>query len=94
MNRILMAAAVALVSGAPLAFAASGEAVNNADLSTLHCANLKQEYSANATPESSAARQLADQKAESMCKQNKDHDTIGMRDDRREPSPARILVIR
>jgi len=73
MNRILMAAAAALVLGAPLAFAANSGLPNPADLTTKHCSYLDQQFS-NAKYKTEAAKQVAEEKAEALCRQDKDRD--------------------
>jgi len=66
-----MAAAVLLVSGAPLAFAMPNPTdMTTAALTTEHCANLEQDFSSLKFPNESA-KQAAEQKAESMCRQDK-----------------------
>jgi hypothetical protein len=71
MNRILMAAAVLLVSGAPLAFAMPNPTdMTTSELTTEHCANLEQDFSSLKFP-SESAKQAAEQKAESVCRQDK-----------------------
>ena len=71
MNRILMAAAVLLVSGAPFAFAMPNPTdMTTSELTTEHCANLEQDFSILKFP-SESAKQVAEQKAESVCRQDK-----------------------
>jgi hypothetical protein len=71
MNRIVMAAAVLLVSGAPLAFAMPNPTdMTTSALTTEHCANLEQDFSSLKFPNESA-KQVAEQKAESVCRQDK-----------------------
>ena len=71
MNRIVMAAAVLLVSGAPLAFAVPNPTdMTTSALTTEHCANLEQDFSSLKFP-SESAKQAAEQKAESVCRQDK-----------------------
>ena len=71
MNRIVMAAAVLLVSGAPLAFAMPNpNDMTTSALTTEHCANLEQDFSSLKFPNESA-KQVAERKAESVCRQDK-----------------------
>jgi hypothetical protein len=71
MNRILMAAAVLLVSGAPFAIAMPNPTdMTTSELTTEHCANLEQDFSSLKFPNKSA-RQAAEQKVESVCRQDK-----------------------
>src|SRR5262245_50691937 len=71
MNRIVMAAAVLLVSGAPLALAMPNPTdMTTSELTTEHCANLEQDFSSLKFPNESA-KQVAEQKAESVCRQDK-----------------------
>ena len=71
MNRILMAAAVLLVSGAPFAFAMPNVTdMTTSELTTEHCPNLEQEFASLKFPNESAKR-VAEQKAESVCRQDK-----------------------
>jgi hypothetical protein len=71
MNRILMAAAVLVVSGAPLALAMPNPTdMTTSELTTEHCPNLEQDFSSLKFP-SESARQAAVQKAESVCRQDR-----------------------
>lgn len=92
MNRMLMAAAVVLISSAPLAFAATGVDTSNADAFTRHCANIDQQFSSEMRHQPAAAKQMAEEKADSMCRENHDHDKVGMNENR-DHSP-RLLVLR
>jgi hypothetical protein len=74
MNRILMATAIALVAGTPLAFAKTGP-ISNADLTTLHCSRVEQDFAHDrAAYKSEAAFQVAEEKALSLCRQDRDHE--------------------
>jgi hypothetical protein len=70
MNRILMAAAVALVSSAPLAFAAASTNLSNAALTTGHCSYVDQEFP-QTTFKSDAARQNVQEAAMSLCREDR-----------------------
>ena len=71
MKKILMAAAIALVAGTPLAFAKT-EPISQSDLTSLHCHNVAQDFARNrAAYKSESAFQVAEQKAESLCRQDK-----------------------
>ncbi|HEV8390059.1 MAG TPA: hypothetical protein VGQ35_09465 [Dongiaceae bacterium] len=74
MNRILMAAAVLMVSATPLAFAAASGSttgtMSSAYLTTEHCPNLDQQFSTERF-KSESARQVAEEKAEALCRQDK-----------------------
>jgi hypothetical protein len=74
MNRILMATAIALVAATPLAFAKT-EPISNANLTTLHCSRVEQDFARDrAAYKSETAFQVAEEKALSLCRQDKDHD--------------------
>jgi hypothetical protein len=71
MNRILTAAAVLLVLGAPLALAMPNPTdMTTSELTTEHCANLAQDFSSLKFPNLSA-RQVAEQKAYAVCRQDR-----------------------
>jgi hypothetical protein len=75
MNKILMAAAIVLVAGTPLAFAKT-EPISNASLTTLHCSRVEQDFARDrAAYKSESAFQVAEEKALSLCRQDKDHDS-------------------
>jgi hypothetical protein len=68
MNKVLIAATIAMVSGTSLAFAKS-EPISNADLTTLHCSRVGQQFSNDRSAyKSEAAFQVAEQKALSLCR--------------------------
>jgi hypothetical protein len=91
MNRIVMAAAVLLVSGAPLAFAMPNPSdMTTSALTTEHCANLEQDFSSLKFPNESA-KQVAEQKAESVCRQDK-HKNGGVEWASRTKPTSLILV--
>ena len=73
MNKIPMAAAVALVLGSPLAFAANNSLPSPADMTTLHCANIETPSPINdsAKSYSSARKQTAEEEAMSLCRQDR-----------------------
>jgi|SoiMethySBSTD1v2_1073268.scaffolds.fasta_scaffold00113_78 hypothetical protein len=66
MNKTLMAAVVVLVSGTPLAFAATGATTGTA-LATRHCSYLDQQ--GRFQPES--AKPVAEEKINSLCQQDR-----------------------
>lgn len=73
MNKILMATAIALVAGAPLAFAKPAP-ISSADLTTLHCDQVGEDFAAHRAAYKSYSEFLAaEQNALSLCRQNKDH---------------------
>ena len=83
MTRTLMAAAVALAASAPLAFAAT-YAANDSDWTTEHCTYLDQQFAKTQYP-SEAARQVAEEHADSTCRQDhhtKTHASTGAASDR------------
>ena len=72
MNRILMATAVALVASAPLAFAAKSTAPSGGALTAEHCSFVEQNFAKDrAQYKSESAFQVAEQKALSLCRQDK-----------------------
>ncbi|HEY3149430.1 MAG TPA: hypothetical protein VGJ75_23910 [Dongiaceae bacterium] len=70
MNRILMAATVALMSSAPLAFAAASTSLSNAALTAEHCGYVDQQLP-QTTFKSDAARQNAQEAAMSLCREDR-----------------------
>lgn len=71
MNRILIATIIALLSGTSLAFAKS-EPISNADLTSLHCNLVPEQFSNDRSAyKSEAAFQAAEDKAMSLCRQDK-----------------------
>ena len=71
MKKILMAAAIALVAGTPLAFAKT-EPISQAGLTTLHCNSVAQDFAHDrAAYKSESAFQVAEQKALALCRQDK-----------------------
>ncbi|HKP26665.1 MAG TPA: hypothetical protein VJV39_22545 [Dongiaceae bacterium] len=71
MNRIVMAAAVLLVSGTPFAFAMPNPTdMSTSELTTEHCRNLEQDFSSMKFP-SESAKQMAEQKAYAVCRQDR-----------------------
>lgn len=95
MNRILMAAAVVLVSGTPLAFAATSGSttgtMSSAYLTTEHCPNLDQQFSTEKF-KSESARQVAEEKAEASCRQDR-HKNGGV-EFGSKAKPANFLLMR
>lgn len=71
MNRILMAAAIAVVAGSPLALAAKGTSVNPETFSTRRCGSVESLLSTMKFG-SAADRQTATHEALSLCRQNND----------------------
>ena len=73
MNKIPMVAALALVLGAPLAFAADNNLPSPSAMTTLHCPNLETPSPINgsAMNYSSAKRQAAEEEALSLCRQDR-----------------------
>ena len=65
MKKILMASAIALVCGAPLAFAATGN-MNNGALTTQHCSYLETQMSG-----AKFKSQAAEDNALSLCRQDR-----------------------
>ena len=70
MKTILMAAAVVLVSGAPLAFAATSGNMSTSDLTDRHCSYLNQQLPQERF-ESESARLEAEQHADAVCRQDR-----------------------
>jgi hypothetical protein len=70
MNKIPMVAAVALVLGAPLAFAADNNLPSPSAMTTTHCTNLETPSPINggAMDYASAKKQAAEEEAMSLCK--------------------------
>lgn len=73
MNKILIAATLALVAGSPLAFAARTTTTPPASiLTTEHCTSVEQNFAKErAHYKSEAAFQTAEQKAMSLCRWDK-----------------------
>ena len=77
MNKILIAATLALVASAPLAFAKTTTPPASI-LTTEHCASVEQSFDANRSHyKSESAFQVAEQKAMSLCRWDK-HKTGGV----------------
>src|SRR5262245_19899284 len=75
MKKILLAATVALVAAAPLAFAAKSTVPSTAALTTEHCSYVEQTFSKDrAKYKTEAAYQAAEEEALSLCRQNHDKD--------------------
>jgi len=71
MNKILIAAALALVASAPLAFAKTTTPPASV-LTTEHCTSVEQTFDANRSHyKSESAFQVAEQKAMSLCRWDK-----------------------
>jgi hypothetical protein len=70
MNKIPMVAALALVLGAPLAFAADSNVPSPSAMTTTHCSNLEtpSPIKGGAMDYSSAKKQTAEEEAMSLCK--------------------------
>jgi hypothetical protein len=72
MNKILIAAALALVASSPLAFAAKTTTPRASALTTEHCASVERTFDSNRSHyNSEAAFQVAEQKAMSLCRWDK-----------------------
>lgn len=72
MNKILIAAALALVASSPLALAAKTAAPPASILTTEHCASVERTFDGNRSHyQSESAFQVAEQKAMSLCRQDK-----------------------
>jgi hypothetical protein len=72
MNKILIAAALALVASSPLAFAAKTATPPASFLTTEHCTSVEQTFDANRSHYTSeSAFQVAEQKAMSLCRWDK-----------------------
>jgi hypothetical protein len=72
MTKILMAAAVVLASGTSLAFAANSQLPSPIDPTTEHCSYLEMQFRDKpAMHYSSAIRQAAEEKALSLCRQDR-----------------------
>lgn len=72
MNKILIAATLALVASSPLAFAAKTATPPASILTTEHCASVEQKLDANRSHyKSESAFQVAEQKAMSLCRWDK-----------------------
>lgn len=75
MYKIPAAAAVALILGAPLAFGANNGLPNPTDLTTEHCSYLETQMPPKALkPYAAATRQAAEEKALSLCRQDRHKD--------------------
>ncbi len=90
MHKIPLMAAVALVLGTPLAFAADNALPNPALAYTEHCSNLETQYPIkdDATSYSAAKKQAAEQNALSLCRQDKHKNGVNAAMDKR-PTSAR-----
>ena len=73
MKKILMAAAVVLVSGAPLAFAATSGNMSTSDLTDRHCSYVNQQLPQERF-ESESDRLVAEQHADAVCRQDRHKD--------------------
>jgi hypothetical protein len=73
MNKIPMAAAVALLLGSPLAFAADSNLPSPAGMTPLHCPNIEtpSPIGDGAMNYSSAKKQTAEEEALSLCRQDR-----------------------
>ena len=72
MNRILIAAALALVASSPLALAAKSTTPPASILTTEHCSAVEQTFDHNRSHyKSESAFQVAEQKAMSLCRQDR-----------------------
>jgi hypothetical protein len=70
-----MATVVALVASAPLAFAAKSTPPSSTALTTEHCSSVEQNFSKDrAQYKSESAFQVAEQKAFSLCRQDRHPD--------------------
>ena len=88
-----MTAAVLLVTGAPFAFAMPNPTdMTTSELTTEHCPNLEQEFSSLKFPNESA-KLVAEQKAESVCRQDK-HKNSGQEWGSRTKPASLILMHR
>ena len=75
MKKILIATTVALVAGAPFAFAAKSTLPGSAALTTEHCSYVEQTFAKDrAKYKTEAAYQTAVEKALSLCRWNHDKD--------------------
>jgi hypothetical protein len=90
MNRTLMAAAIALVVGTPVAFAATGRNTDNIDPTVERCSYVDQQLS-NTKFKSEAARQVAESKAESLCQQDRHKERSA---DGAQASKASFVILR
>lgn len=73
MNKIPMVAAVALVLGSPLAFAANSNLPSPAGMTSLHCPNIEtpSPIGDGAMNYSSAKKQTAEEEAMLLCRQDR-----------------------
>jgi hypothetical protein len=72
MNKILIAAALALVAGAPFAFAKTTTPPPASSLTMEHCTAVEQSFDANRSHyKSESAFRVAEQKAMSLCRWDK-----------------------
>lgn len=75
MYKIPAVVAVALVLGPPLAFGANNGLPNPADLTTQHCSYLETQMPSKAQkPYAAATTQAAEEKALSLCRQDRHKD--------------------
>lgn len=74
LNKTLMAAAILLVAGSPLAFAAnSSKNLSTAELTTKHCSVVDQQLSQTKF-KTETARQIAEEKVSTVCRQDRHKD--------------------
>jgi hypothetical protein len=72
MNKILIAAALALVASSPLAFAAKTATPSASIMTTEHCSSVEQNFdNSRSHYKSESAFLTAEQKAMSLCRQDK-----------------------
>ena len=75
MNKILIAAALALVASSPLAFAAKTATPPASIMTTEHCNSVEQNFDSNRSHyKSESAFLTAEQKAMSLCRQDRHKD--------------------
>jgi hypothetical protein len=87
MKKILIAATIALVAGAPLAFAAKSTLPSNAALTTEHCSYVEQTFAKDrANYKTEAAYQTAVEKALSLCRQDRHKNNEGVEHNATAPS--------
>jgi hypothetical protein len=98
MNKIPMLAALALVLGAPLAFAADNTLSSPSAMTTTHCTNLETPSPINgrAMDYSSAKKQAAEEEAMSLCRwdYHKNGSIHAFNDVRTPGTPALFLARR
>jgi hypothetical protein len=98
MNKIPMLAALALVLGAPLAFAADNTLSSPSAMTTTHCTNLETPSPINgrAMDYSSAKKQAAEEQAMSLCRwdYHKNGSIHAFNDVRKPGTPALFLARR